>query len=63
MKWNEMRWDHVTSYHLNSQWTTDKYDRKYRHMYIIPFPVCAYAAIHYEGRRLMYEWITYKEDD
>ena len=37
---------------LQNQWTTDKYDRKYRHMYIIPFPVCAYAAIYYEGRRL-----------
>ena len=24
-------------------------------MSIIPFPVCAYAAIHYEGRRLMNE--------
>ena len=44
-------------------WTTDKNKRKYRHMFIIPFPVRAYAAIHYEGRRLMSEWITCKEDD
>ena len=38
-------------------------ERKYRHMSLIPFYVCAYAAIHYEGRRLMNELITEKEDD
>ena len=48
----------MTSYLFNGQWTTDKNERKYRHMSIIPFPVCAYAAIHYEGRLLMSEWIT-----
>ena len=51
----------MTSYLFNGQWTTDKNERKYRHMSIILFPVCAYAAIHYgqkrerdnlEGRRL-----------
>ena len=32
---------------------TDTYTRKFVHMLIIPFPVCAYAAINYEnGRRL-----------
>ena len=45
----------MTSYLFNGQWTTDKYNRKYRHMCIIPFPVCGYAAIHYEGRQLMNE--------
>ena len=25
-------------------------------MYTIPFPVCAYAAIYYEGRRLSASW-------
>ena len=50
----------MTSYLFNGQWTTDKYNRKYRHMYIIPFPVCAYAAIHYEGRRLMNELLRRK---
>ena len=49
----------MTSYLFNGQWTTEKYNRKYRHMYIIPFPVCAYAAIHCEGRRLIYEWVNY----
>ena len=29
-------------------------------MSIIPFPVCAYAAIHYEGRRLMNELLRRK---
>ena len=51
----------MTSYLCNGQWTTDKKERKYRHMYVIPFPVCAYAAIHYEGRQQMNDWI--KEDD
>ena len=46
----------MTSYLFNGQWTTDKNERKYRHMSIIPFPVCAYAAIHYEGRRLENKW-------
>ena len=35
------------------QFITDRYDRKLPHMLIIPFPVCAYAAINFEnGRRL-----------
>ena len=35
------------------QFITDRYDRKLPHMLIIPFPVCAYAAINYmNGRRL-----------
>ena len=42
----------MTSYLFNGQWTTDKDERKYGHMSTIPFPVCAYAAIYYEGRRL-----------
>merc|ERR1712208_214090 len=37
-----------------------KYNRKYRHMYIILYPVCAYAAIYYEGRRLMNELLRRK---
>ena len=32
-------------------------------MYIIPFPVCAYAAIHYEGRRLMKVKVKKKSPD
>ena len=38
----------MTSYPINGQWTTDKNERKYRHMSIILLPVCAYAAICYE---------------
>ena len=53
----------MTSYLFNGQWTTDKNERKYKYMSIIPYPVCAYAAIHYAGRRLMNELITEKEDD
>ena len=41
-------------------WTKLNNERKYRHMSIIPFPVCAYAAIHYEGRRLMNELLRRK---
>ena len=52
----------MTSYLVNGQWTTDNNERKYRHMSIVLFPVCAYAAIHYEGRQLMNEF-TKKEDD
>ena len=37
----------MMSYPFNGQWTTDKNERKYRHMSIILFPVCAYAEIHY----------------
>ena len=41
------------SYLNKGQWTNDKNKRKYRHMSVIPFPVCEYAAIHYkDGRRL-----------
>ena len=43
----------MMSYHFNGQWTTDKNERKYRHMSIISFPVCAYAAIPYEERQQM----------
>ena len=43
----------MTSYLFNGQWTTDKNERKYRHMSVIPFPVCEFAANHCrEGRRL-----------
>ena len=43
----------MTSYLFNGQWTTDKNERKYRHMSVIPFPVCEYAANHCrEGRWL-----------
>ena len=47
----------MTSYLFNGQWTTDKKERKYRHMHVIPFPVCAYAAIPHEERRQMDDWI------
>ena len=30
------------------QLMTDTYNRKLAHMLIIPFPVCAYAAINYK---------------
>ena len=40
----------MTFYLFNGQWTTDSNERKYRHMFLIPFPVCMYAAIYYEGR-------------
>ena len=43
----------MTSYLFNGQWTTDKNERKYRHMSIIPFPVCAYAAIYYGRWRVL----------
>ena len=43
----------MKSYLFYGQWTTDKIKRKHRHMSIIPFPVCAYAAIHYRQRRQM----------
>ena len=43
----------MTSYLFNGQWTTDKNKRKYRHLSVIPFPVCEYAANYWrEGRRL-----------
>ena len=51
----------MTSYLFNDQWTTHKKERNHRHMFVIPFPVCAYAAIHYEERWWMNDWI--KEDD
>ena len=47
----------------SGQWTPDKNGRKYRHMSVIPFPVCAYATIHYKERRQMDDWIIQKEDD
>ena len=40
-----------------------KNERKYRHMSIIPFPVCAYATIHYKEGQQMDDWIIYTEDD
>ena len=41
------------SYLNKGQRTNDKNKRKYRHMSLLPFPVCEYAAIHYKnGRRL-----------
>ena len=43
----------MTSYIFNGQWLTDENERKYRHMTVIPFPVCAYAAIHFEERQQM----------
>ena len=43
----------MTSCLFNSQSTTGKNERKYRHMFVIPFPVCAYAAIHYRQIRQM----------
>ena len=43
----------MTSYLFNGQWTTDKNERKCRHMSVIPFPVCEYATNHWgEGRQL-----------
>ena len=50
----------MTSYPFNGKGTTDKNEKKYRHMSIIPFPICAYAAIHYEQRRLMNELLRRK---
>ena len=47
----------MTSYPYNGQWATDKNEKKYRHMSIILFPVCAYAAIHYKERQQMDDWI------
>ena len=47
----------MISYLFNGQWTNDKNERKNRHMFVIPFPVCAYAALHYEERRQMDDWI------
>ena len=41
----------MKSYLFNGQWTTDKIERKYRHMSVIPFPVCAIATISYKERR------------
>ena len=41
------------SYFNGGQLATDNNNRKLIRMVIIPFPVCAYAAINYEnGRRL-----------
>ena len=43
----------MTSYLFNGQWTTNKNERKYRQMSVVPFPVCEHAANHCkEGRRL-----------
>ena len=53
----------MTSYLFNSQWTSDKNERKYRHKSIIPFPVCTYATIHYKERRQMDDSIICKEDN
>ena len=37
-----------TSLPFGGQLITDTYNRNLVHMLIIPFPVCAYAAIYYE---------------
>ena len=36
------------SYSCGGQLATDNINRKLAHMVIIPFPVCAYAAINYK---------------
>ena len=51
----------MTSYLFNGQWTTDKNDRKYRHMSVIPFPVCQYATINYKGGRQLKNVSNYVE--
>ena len=38
----------MTSFLIYGQWTTDKNERKYRHMSIIPFPVCAYEQVFWD---------------
>ena len=53
----------MMSYLFNGQWTTDKNERKYRHMSVIQFPVCVYAAIHYKERRQMDHSIIKREDN
>ena len=53
----------MTSYLLNGQWSTDKNEMKYRHMFVIPFPVCVYPAIHYKERQQIDDWIIQEEDD
>ena len=53
----------MTSYLFNGQGRTAKNERKYRHMSVIPFPVCAYAAIYYKDRQKMDDSIIKKEDD
>ena len=52
----------MTFYPFNGQWITDKNERKYRHMSIIIFPVCAYTAIPDEERQ-MDDWIIQSEDN
>ena len=37
-----------TSLPFGGQLITDTYNRNLEHMLIIPFPVCAYAAIYYK---------------
>ena len=51
------------SYLINGQWTAVKNKRKYRPMSVLPFPVCAYAAIHYKERQQLGNWILKKEED
>ena len=36
---------------LEGQFIPDIYNKKFAHMLIIPYPVCAYAAINFENRR------------
>ena len=38
----------MTSYLFNCQWATDKNERNYKHMSVIPFPGFAYALITYK---------------
>ena len=45
----------MASYFFYGQEATDKTERKYRHISVIPFSVRAYAAIHYEERWKMDE--------
>ena len=54
----------MMSYLFNGQWPTDKIERrKYTHMSIILFTVCAYVAIYYKERQQMDDSIIKKEDD
>ena len=47
----------MTFYLFIGQWAIDKNERKYRHMSVILFPVCVYAAIPYKERQQMVDAI------
>ena len=51
----------MTSYLFNGQSTTDKNEGKYKHMLVIPFPVCQYAANHCREGRGLENILNYKE--